>query len=695
MRPFVILLLVFLVANAQERVKSMPGYERYMEMRGQIRGSIHLAALTPTWIDEGKALQFDFMGKRYRYDVEQRKRTEIGAAVEEASIEDDFVPSFGPAQARGRQAESANSPNGQWTARYRDRNLFLSKRQGDETIQVTHDGSAEKRIKNGSASWVYGEELFQRTAIWWSPDSKKVAFYRFDESKVEDYFLTLGLTERQSRLDIEPFPKPGTANPVADILIYDLETKSTITVDIRDGKPFADDVVGHYAYAPRWRDSGSELLIQRMNRLQNVWELVAADANTGKARVVVREENPGGWVDTTPTIRWLDDQRFIFSTRRNGWRNFDLYDLDKGRLNSITSNNFNADQIIRIEEKSGWLYYMARSGDNPYYLQLHRATLDGKADRRLTDPKFNHRVHIAPDQSCFVDIAQTHRDPPEARLVGFDGKLIDVLAVSETTLFERRLLQRAVRFEYMAADGKTKLYGYASRPSNFDPNRKYPVVIGVYGGPESRDVNEDFAFPDALTEFGFIYVRLDTRASNARGLDALNQLYRNLGVAEIDDMAEGVKALVKLPYVDSRKIGIYGTSYGGYAAIMCLLRHPDLFTAACGSSPTTDWKMYDTIYTERYMGLPDDNQNGYLQGNAIQHAKNLKGRLMIYYGTADNNVHPCHSLGLIAALMRENKSFDVQVGPDRGHTGLNQMRMMEFFIEAFNDPFSGAKTGVQ
>jgi dipeptidyl-peptidase 4 len=220
-------------------------------------------------------------------------------------------------------------------------------------------------------------------------------------------------------------------------------------------------------------------------------------------------------------------------------------------------------------------------------------------------------------------------------------------------------------------------------PSTFDPSKKYPVLMPVYGGPASgsNTARETFVTPSALTEYGFIVVNLDSRAAPGMGKRTLDSIYMKLGQVEMDDMAVGIKALGTRAYIDKSRVGIYGTSYGGYTSVMMLLRYPDLFAAASSSSPVTAWYHYDSIYTERYMWIPQENREGYEAGSAMTYAKNLKGRLMLYYGTADNNVHPSNTMQLIAALQSAGKSFEVQVGPDRGHSGINPDRMMEFFIE--------------
>jgi dipeptidyl-peptidase-4 len=671
--------------GAQDRLKTMPGYEQYQKVSGEIPGSVKSGALSVVWKDGGQAFEYRKDGKAYRYTIATRTAAEVAPTGENNS------PPPGAFRGRrreagglerGRQYNSSLSPDEKLKAFYRDRNLWLSDANGGNEAAVTTDGNEKTRVKYGSASWVYGEELDQTTSMWWSPDGKKIAFYRFDESAVPDYFLQLDQTKLQSRMDVEAYPKAGAPNPVADIFIYDLETKKTVRVDVRDGKPFNNSVVGHYVYNVTWLPDGSELLCNRSNRRQNVMEFTACNPETGKCRVVVREEWPSSWTENSPAMRFLKDgKRFIWASERTGWRNFYLYDLSGKQLATLTNHQFDVANILRVDEEAGTLYYMARSGDNHMKLQLHRVGLDGRGDKRLTDPAFNHMVDIAPDGKHFIDVAQTHDSPPATRLVDAEGRVVEELAKSDATKFDQLGLKRVELIKYKAADGVTDLYGLLHFPSNFDPNKKYPLLLSVYGGPATNGARETFTPPSPLTEYGFLVATLDSRSAGGRGKRFLDAIYMKLGVVEIDDQAAGVKSLWNRPYVDKNRVGVFGTSYGGYASAMCLLRHPDVFQAASASSPVTSWHHYDTVYTERYMWVPQENKEGYDAGNAMNYADKLKGRLMIYYGTADNNVHPNNSMQLIQALQRAGKSFEVQVGPDVGHSGVRQDRMMEFFIE--------------
>lgn len=676
--------------HAQDRLKGMPGAARYGRVTRQMTNLFQSGALTVTWKDGGRAFEYSRNGVRHRYDIASgltsvwpKGSTNSPASTNEpARRSRGGTGGTGERIERGRQYTYSISPDGQWRAFYRDRNLWLGSTNGQGTNAITTDGSERSRLKFGSASWVYGEELYQNTAMWWSSNSQKIAFYRFDESQVRDFPLTLNMTKIHSTLDVEPYVKAGDTNPTVDLFIHDLKSKKTVRVDVRDGKAFDDAVVGHYVYDVFWAQDDSVLLFHRANRRQNVTELVAADPETGKCRVVVREEWPASWAENSPPRRFLKDgQRFIWNSERTGWRNFYLYHLDGRLLATLTQHSFEVANIVQVDEDRSFLYYMARSGDNPMKLQLHRVGLDGRGDVRLTDPTFHHTVSLAPDGGHFIDVIQTHDTPPVTRLVNADGKVIKELAASDMTRFDQLGLKRVELLKFKAADGETELYGMLHFPSNFNPNRKYPLLVSVYAGPATAGARETFTQPDRLTEYGFLVASFDSRSASGRGKKFLDSIYMKLGTVEIDDQAAGVRALGKRRYVDRRHVGIFGTSYGGTASALCLLRYPDVFHAAASSSSVGDFRHYDSIYTERYLWLPQENKAGYDAVALTKHATNLQGRLMIFYGTADNNVHPNNSLEFIKALQRAGKSFEVQVGPDEGHAAVNRERMMEFFIE--------------
>lgn len=667
-------------ASAQQRLPAYPGYDTFVagaQARGFVIGQLTANRVRGEWSADGGSYLFERGDGSYRWSVAEGTVTAVQETDDEGGDGD-----RGRRPARGRQYTEAEAPDGSMTALYRDRNVLVRRADGSE-VAVTTAGSETARTKYGSASWVYGEELDQNTAMWWSPDSRMLAYYGFDESGVQDYYLQLDQTQIQSTMDIEAYPKAGTENPVVELFVWHSESGETVRLDVRSGEPFAPTTVGYYVYGVEWTPGGDELLVHRTNRHQNVMELAACAPNTGTCRTVVREEWPTGWVENSPELVWLDDgERFVWATEASGFRNYELRDLAGRLLATLTDHPFEVAGVELVDETAGHLWYMARSGDNHMKLQLHRVGLDGGGDVRLTDPTLHHGVQVAPDGRHFVDVAEAHDRPPETRMVDASGAVVEVLARVPESLLADAGLRPVELFEFTAADGETPLHGMLHLPADFDPGRSYPLLVSVYAGPATNGARESFTLPHPETGFGFVVATLDSRSAAGRGKRALDAIYRRLGVVEVDDQAAGVRALAERPWIDGDRVGIHGTSYGGYVSIMALLRHPDVFAAASASSPVTDWRHYDTIYTERYMRTPQENPEGYDAGSALTYVDALQGDLMLWYGTADNNVHPSNMMQFIAALQAAGKSFEVQVGPDRGHSAIPGERRMEFFIES-------------
>lgn len=663
------------VTQAQDKLKTMPGYEQYQKVAPQIYTAVKSGAISAKWSEDGSSFEYSQDGKLFKYDVKSKKATEIGDAPKPE-------PRRRTGPARGRQYDSSVSPDGALKAFTKDRNMYLSNADGSGVVPLTTDGNETNQVKYGIATWVYGEELRQNTAMWWSPDSKKIAFYRFEEKDVKKYYVLLDQLSLYDSLEIEAYPKVGEPNLPVDLMVYDLDTKKLTKLDTRDGKPFQDGELGTYIYDISWTPDGKELLFHSTNRLQNVMELRAANPETGKSRTVIREEWLPSWVDNSPEMKPLDNgTQFIWASERSGFKNYYLYNYDGTLVSTITSHPFEIAGIVKVDEKNETLYYMARSGDNHMKMQLHRVKFDGTKDVRLTDPSLNHSVSIAPNGKYFVDVAQAHDVAPFTNLIDAKGKEVAELEKSDMSKFEELGLKKVEHFTFTSKDGVTQLDGLIHFPSDFDPSKKYPVILSNYGGPATNAFRETFVNPDPLTEYGFLVLNIDGRNVRGRGKELLDQLYGNLGLVEMDDFAEGVKSLHDRPYFDKERVGVYGTSYGGTTAATMLLRFPELFHAAVANSSVTDWRNYDNIYTERFMGTLETNLKGYNRFSLMNMADQLEGELLIFFGTADNNVHPSNSLQLIKAFQNAGKSIEVQVAPDGGHTALNRDRMMEFFIK--------------
>ena len=680
---------------AQSKLQAMPGYDQWAKVAPQIPMAVRLGSINAEWAADSQSFEYMLAGTRWRYDLTTKKAVEATDAPKAAEQTTPAATGTVLARGRGREAD-VTSPDGSLRAISRDYNIWLVPANGGPDKQVTTDGGQASRIRNGVGSYIYLEEFNVSQPVWWSPDGKKLAFMRYDEAQVDDYYLQLDQTKILSTMLVQAYPRPGRTNPVADLMVYDIDTGATTRMDVREGKPFSNDVVGHYAWAAQWTKDGSEVLIRRADRLQKNQDLAACSATSGKCRTVVRESRLDSWA-TAAAPRFLDDgKRFVWTSERNDYRNLYLYDLGGRQLAKLTQHAFDVVDIVRIDEPAGWLWYTARSSDNHMLTQLHRVKLNGQNDTRLTDRTLTHRTDISPDGKYFVDVEQAHDKPPVTRLRDFNGRQVAEVASSDMTGFNALGLKKAEQFTYTSADGKTQLFGQLQFPSNFDPAKKYPMLVSVYGGPSSNGLTEAFINANPLAEYGFLTLKLDARTNTGRGRKVLDTTYQQLGIFEIDDFAAGIRSLWGRPYLDRERVGMYGTSYGGTASAATLLRHPEAVQAASASSPVTDWRLYDTAYVERHMGLPEASPKAYDQASLLLLADQLQGDLMLYYGTSDDNVHPNNTMKLIQALHDAGKSFEVQVGPDKGHTGLPQPRMMEFFIERLilDRPLQAGRQGV-
>ncbi len=653
----------------------MPRFDKYSKLLKNLNGSVDLGIRRVSWSADGESVGYTLGGKNTILDI-------ATGATKEGTITATDVRGrrrrVGPQ--RGRQFDTTYTADGKVKAVSRDRNVYISDADGSNEVAVTTEGSVANRIKYGTGSWVYGEELAQTEAMWFSPDGKKLAYYRFDESDVKDYYVAYSQLQIQDVLNTEPYPKAGAPNPHVELYIYDLASKQSTKV----ATDFGDKSMSEYIFNIAWSKDGSELYFYRMNRKQMKWQFCAANPSNGTGRVILEENRNDGWVDQQPQISWLEDgKRFIINSDRSGFHNLYLYDIEGTLLKTLTSLSCEVEEVQLIDEKNSKIFYSARSAPNPYLSQLHSVNIDGTGEASLTDINLSHTSTVSPNGKYFVDIAEDVSTAPVTNLCDASGKVLKQLSKSDTSKFDALKFKRAQRFTFTAGDGKTKCYGSMSFPSDFNPHSKYPVIVFVYGGPESGGTVEHFKLPNPITELGFIVAEMDGRNTSGRGRAFLCAGYRKLGTVEIDDHAAGVQALAHdYKFIDGSRVGIQGTSYGGYFSAMSILRYPNVYAASCSSSPVTDWRNYDSIYTERYMGLPtaEDNSAGYEAGSCMTYADKLQGRLMLYFGTSDNNVHPANTLQLATKLESLGKKFDLQIGADKEHTQMNASRMWEYFI---------------
>jgi dipeptidyl-peptidase-4 len=529
---------------------------------------------------------------------------------------------------------------------------------------LTTGGSEE--LMNGKTDWVYPEELSQREAFWWSPDGRKIAYLQFDERAVFNYPIIHELTPDhkpafEASLELERYPKAGEPNPTVRLFVIDLVGKKPVEVRTESGP----DV---YITRVAWRRDGSELFFQRLNRQQNRLELKAADSATGEVRTILTEEEPC-FVNLQDDFRELaDSAHFLWSSERTGWRHLYLYDFSGKLVGPLTGGEWEVEGITLVDEKNRWVYFTI--ADN-FGLDTHfgRVRFDGSKLTRLTTEPGTHRVSIDPAGRYYLDSFSSLTQPPVTNLCQADGKLIHRTASTNIDKVKELGLQEPELVKLRAADDKTGVYGILFRPADFSPEKKYPLYVQVYGGPAHRNSNSyQTAGPKAqLAQLGYLVWELDGRGTTRRGKKLLTETYLKFGQVDVDDQAAGVKQLRQRPYVDASRVGMTGGSYGGYMTCMSLLRYPDVYSVGVAASSVTDWRSYDSIYTERYMRLPAQNKDGYEKGSAMAYAKNLKGKLLLVHGTIDNNVHIGNSIQLIDALQKEGRDFDVMVYPENRH----------------------------
>ena len=659
------------VPRGPRRLEDLPGYASAREVDAA-RGQLAVGGLVEdvTWLPDGSGVEFTRGEERLRFTFATGQVAPPPAAADgdaaEAQDAGDRRPrrERGPRPARGRQAARVPSPDGQWTAVCVDHNVVLEREGTPVPSVVTTDGV--RKLGYGRASWVYGEELDQDSAMWWSPDSTMLAFYRFDDREVPDFQLPVDWTELRPRIELESYPKPGDPNPVAGILVHHLGSGQTVTVDVGANPD-------QYVYAVQWTPDGRELLFLRTNRRQDVLELVAADPRTGTSRVVLIERQET-FQNNRPVLRFLEDgQRFIWETERTGWAQYELRHIDGRLLATLTQGERPVLGIESLDEEAGWLYYRAASPDVGIATQLERVRLDGTDQVRITTEELHHgRFEIAPDHRHLVCSAESIATPPRTLLYDMQGRLLSTLAEPDTSRMRELGLPMPERIEFLAADGVTRLWGELYRPRHADAAGPLPLVIDVYGGPGVRGLQDRWEGARSECEYGFALAKLENRGTLERGKAFEAATYLKLGQADIDDQAAGVRALSQRPDIDGSRVGIFGASYGGTMSALALLRHPELFDAAVATSGVTDWRNYDTIYTERYMRTPAENPEGYDAGSCVKLAEALEGpqpwRLLILHGMVDDNVHPTNAWQLVDVLQRRNVPFEMLLFPRADHS---------------------------
>jgi dipeptidyl-peptidase-4 len=565
-------------------------------------------------------------------------------------------------QTEEKENNSTFSPNGRTVAFTRGHNLFVVDIESAVETQLTFDGSDD--IYNGWASWVYWEEIIGREthnkAYWWSPNSEMIAFLWFDDSPVPKFPLYYS-NGAHGKLVWEHYPEAGDPNPDVKLGIAHLKENKIVWVD-------EDPDVDQYTAWPVWTNDCKELFYQVLNRDQDDLILFATDPNSGKNRLLYEEEQPT-WVDFFNDVYiFRNGKDFILRSDKDGWKHLYFYDMNGEFINRITAGEWMVEKIVKVDEAIGVIYFEGWK-DNSLDRHLFKVNLDGSELTQITKGNGSYESEISPNGSYFYTEYSNVSQPKVLSLYNGKGEFIKTIAERKTDLYDDYIFGKTELFT-ITTKGGIKLPAGWVLPPDFDETKKYPVILAIYGGPGFEDVKDSyFHFLDRyfLAQNGIIYFQVDHRGSSHFGKRGTSLMFRNLGKVEMEDYIEAVKWLRKQPFIDSTKIGIEGASYGGYMALMGLTYGADYFTYGYAEASGTDWRLYDNIYTERYMNKPEENPEGYEFGSVMTHAEKLKGKLRIVHGTTDDNAHFQQVLQLIDVLTDLNKDFELMIYPNEGH----------------------------
>ncbi len=571
--------------------------------------------------------------------------------------------SFRKLSGEGKQTLATFSPDGQKIAFVRDNNLFYLNLITGKEVMVTSDGKYN-HIINGTTDWVYEEEFALTKGFAWSPDSKRLAYYRFDESRVKQFNMTLYERKLYPENYTYKYPIAGERNSVVQIFVY----------DVAQGKSKEMDVgMETDQYIPRikWTKDPEKLAIIRENRLQNHIEILLNEVSTGKALVIYSEKNKYYIEEIGDRyLTFLDNgKEFVINSEKDGYNHFYRCKLHGELVNQITRGSWDVDHLIGIDQKKQLLYYTS-SEESPLRRSVYVIRLNGKGKKKLSENIGTNTAAFSKGFKYFINYFSSVIAPPVVTLHNAKGKLIRTLIDNEK--LKKKVVKYGVKpkefFSFTISDGLS-LNGWMIKPPDFDPEKKYPVFFTIYGGPGSQTVTDSWSYGwnELLAQRGYIVVSVDNRGTGARG-EAFKQItYGQLGKVETADQIVAAKYMGSLPYVDASRIGIFGWSYGGFMAASCLFKGHDVFKMGISVAPVTSWRFYDTIYTERYMGLPQDNAKGYDENSPLNFCDLLTGKYLLIHGTGDDNVHFQNSIELMNTLIEANKQFEVQIYPDKDH----------------------------
>ena len=563
----------------------------------------------------------------------------------------------------GKQRLAQFSPDASKVAFVKENNIFIKDIINNTELQVTFDGEINKII-NGATDWVYEEEFAFDNGMQWNASGNKIAYYRFDEENVPEFSMDLFTDLYPSQSQFK-YPKAGETNSTVELFIYDLDSNKTIKANINSEEEF---------YIPRikWTLDENVLSVQRMNRHQNQLDFILVDAKDGSSKTIFTE-NDAAYIDVTDNLTFLNDGKyFIWTSEKSGYNHIYLYNLKGKQVRQITKGNYDVTDFYGIDESNNTVYF-ASSERSPMHRDVYAVQLNGKNKKTLTNQIGTNSATFSTNYKYFINQYSNANTPYYFSL--FDAKGNEVRMLKDNSNLNNRLAEYALSqkefFNFKTTEG-IDLNGWMMKPHNFDETKQYPVFMYLYGGPGSQQVTDswggsNFLWYQMLTQQGYIVACVDNRGTGARGSEFKKCTYQQLGKLETEDQIEANRYLANLSYVDSSRIGIFGWSYGGYMSSLCLLKGANEFKMAIAVAPVTNWRYYDSIYTERYMRTPQENASGYDDNSPINHVEKLKGKYLLIHGSADDNVHFQNTMEMTNALVNANKQFDLFIYPNKNH----------------------------
>ncbi|MCL1822319.1 MAG: S9 family peptidase [Prolixibacteraceae bacterium] len=575
-----------------------------------------------------------------------------------------------PLSENGKQQLATFSPDGERIAFVRNNNLFMKSLSFGSESQITYDGERNKII-NGAPDWVYEEEFGFNKAFAWSPDSKFLAFIKFDESGVREFDMSMFRGQRPSidknalypGIETFKYPKAGEKNSDVKVMTYEIRTKVTTPVDL-------GNETDQYIPRIRWTPHDNNLVVMRMNRHQNQLDVLYANPFTGEARLLFRESNEK-YIDDDffDKFVYLPDGRFVLNSERDGFSHLYLYDANGFQQAQLTKGDFDVTGFYGYDNEKKLFYYQA-AAESPLRREVYFTSIDGKKKGKLSTMQGSNNAVFSAGFQYYINYFNNAETPNLVTLHDSQGKTIRTLEDNKdlTDKLKEYSLPKKEFFTFKTGDG-IELNGWMLKPNGFDTSRRYPVLITQYSGPNSQQVldNWNVGWNHYLAQEGFLVVSVDPRGTGARGENFRKATYLQLGKYESDDMVEAARYLASLPYVDAGNIAIWGWSYGGFMTALTMSKGGELFKAGISVAPVTSWRFYDSIYTERYMRTPGENAEGYDNNSPIFHADGMKGRLLLIHGSADDNVHAQNTMEYSEALVQAGVQFDMFVYTNRNH----------------------------